>query len=1114
MMNIASYLKNRQLCVLSVGLLTCCSSLPLYAGVTGKAPITNQVRTKIQVKGVVTDKSGEPLIGATIVEKASGNGTIADPDGNFNLAVSSDAVLEISFIGYKSQQIQVNGKTTFSIVLEEDAENLEEVVVVGYGVQRKVNLSGSVDQINAKQLEARPITNISKGLQGMVPNLNIDFTSGEPGQAAKINIRGEASINGGSPLILIDGVASDAEELNRLLPEDIETLSVLKDASSAAIYGARAAFGVILITTKQGKGDRIQVDYNNNFSWKRPSVLPDKTSDPYIYLKLKNIAVLNTPWSSGHVANDERLEWARQRSDNPDGTDPVRLNPLDETQWEYMGNRNWTDYFLNKSTFSQTHQVSVSGSSEKTRFYLSGGMDDENGILSGVVKNDNYRRYSMRGKVSYDIWKWLTLSNNTSYVATERVRPSYLSSRGEPYIDSNGIRQKGYNDSDMSLFYNLAPTDWDKNPDGTWANTEAGITMAKLIDGGEENSKYNRIQSTFSAEMSFWEKMLRVNANFTFMKGSEEYDWFKNKYTIGYGPDDIRQLGDSKAYKSTTNDFYSVLDLYATFNKGFGKHYVTGILGYNQEYSRWDWYKAEREGIISTSLPTIGLASGDQLVSEQYADWAIRGLFFRANYTYDNRYIVELNGRYDGTSRFPKEKRYGFFPSASAAWRVDAEPFFESMRSMFSQLKVRASYGSLGNQLVGEYGYIPAMSSTIGSYMIGGKLQQTVLPPSLVSSDYTWEEVRTLNGGVDLGLLDNKLTATFDIYRRDTKGMLTQGKELPGVLGATEPKENAADMKTTGWELTVGYRDQFQLEGKPFDWGVKFMLSDNRSYITKFDNENKLLSQYYKGQELGEIWGLQSDGFFQNAEEIKNLDETEIIPWGALDIVAGWPKYKDLNGDKKITKGTSVDDPGDLSVIGNSSPRFRFGFNLNAEWNGFDVSAFFHGIAKRDYYPLSYLYWGFYQQPYAGGTLHTFDFYRPTADSDVDMAKHSQSYIAAGLADQNLNAKYPVLQSWLADKNLGTSTTSAMGLAIPQTGYLLNGAYLRVKNITVGYTLPAELTKKVRLSRVRVFVSGDNIFEWSALKKYFDPEAVTDASQFGYVYPFNRQYSFGLNVTF
>ncbi|WP_435371609.1 SusC/RagA family TonB-linked outer membrane protein, partial [Parabacteroides goldsteinii] len=935
MTNFTSDSRVGRVLLLPAGLLACSLFTPFTVTAKNDIPVTisQQVRTKIQVNGTVTDATGEPLIGATVLEKASGNGTITDVDGNFSLAVPSDAVLSVSYIGYKPQDIVVNGKTTFNVVLEDDSEKLEEVVVVGYGVQRKVNLSGSVDQINAKQLEARPITNISKGLQGMVPNLNIDFTSGEPGQAAKINIRGEASINGGSPLILIDGVASDAEELNRLLPEDIETLSVLKDASSAAIYGARAAFGVILITTKQGSSDRIQVSYNNNFAWKRPSILPNKTSDPYIYLKLKNIAVLNTPWSSGHVASDERLEWARQRSDNPDGTDPVRLNPLDETQWEYMGNRDWTRYFLDKNTFSNTHQLSVSGATEKTKFYLSGGVDDENGILAGIVKNDNYRRYSMRAKVSYKIWDWLTLSNNTSFVATNHIKPSYLSSRGEPYIDSNGIRQKGNGDSNMSIFYDLAPTDWDKNPDGTWANNAAGIAMAQLVDGGEETSKYNRLQSTFSAEMSFWEKMLTVNANFTFMKGNEDYDWFKNKYVIGYGPNDIRELGDSKAYKSTTNDYYSVLELFATFNKAFDKHYVTGILGFNQEYNRWNWYKAEREGIISTSLPSIGLSSGDQFVSEQYADWAIRGLFFRANYTYDNRYIFEVNGRYDGTSRFPKEKRFGFFPSASAAWRVDAEPFFESFLSTVSQLKVRASYGSLGNQLVGEYGYIPAMSSQLGNYIINGKLQQVVTPPSLVSPDYTWEEVRTLNGGLDLAFLDNKLTATVDVYRRDTKGMLTLGKELPGVLGASEPKENAADMKTTGWELTVGYRDQFQLDGKPFNWGVKFMLSDNRSWITRFDNPNGSLTQYYQGQELGEIWGLQSDGFFQSEDEIKNLDQSSIIPWGALEIVNGWPKYKDLNGDKKITKGSvTVGDPGDLSVIGNSSPRFRFGFNLNAEW--------------------------------------------------------------------------------------------------------------------------------------------------------------------------------------
>ena len=1066
------------------------------AGDERPAASVDQVRAKIQVKGQVVDATGEPLPGATVLEPATGNGAITDIDGNFAVSVSADAVLEVSYVGFRTQQVQVSGRRQLKVVLEEDAATLGEVVVVGYGIQKKVNLSGSVDQINAKDLEKRPISDLSRGLQGMIPNLNIDFTSGEPGQAANINIRGEASINGGSPLILIDGVAADAEEMNRLLPEDIESLSVLKDASSAAIYGARAAFGVILITTKQGSGDRVQVSYNNNFGWKRPSMLTEKTSDPYIYLKLKNIAVLNTPWSSGHVTSDERLEWARQRSDNPDGTPAVRLNPLDETQWEYMGNRDWTSYYLNRSTFNQTHQVSVSGATEKTRFYLSGGFDDEDGLFSGIAKTDKYRRYSMRGKVSYDVWDWLTLSNNTSYVVTERKKPSY------------------YN---ISSFFDLEPHDMDRNPDGTWASGELGTALAQLVDGGEEKSTYGRLQSTFSGELKFWERMLVINANFTFMKGHEEYDWYKTPYSLGYGPDDIREQGESRAYKGSTDDLYTVLELYGTFNKLFGeRHQVTAILGFNQEYNRSDNFTADRYDIISNSLPSIGLSSGVQYVDETYKDWAIRGLFFRANYSYDNRYIFEVNGRYDGTSRFPKNKRFGFFPSGSVAWRVDSESFFKESAAadVFSQFKLRASYGSLGNQLVSEYGYIPYMSSQLGGYLVDGELQQTVTAPGLVSPDYTWEKVQTVNGGIDLGFLRNKLTVTFDFYRRDTKGMLTLGRELPGVLGKEEPQENAANLKTRGWELSIGYQDNFSLAGKPFNWGARFILSDSRTWITKFDNPTKNLTQYYEGQEIGEIWGLQSDGFFQNAEEIAALDQTEIIPWGALEIVEGWPKYKDLNGDHRITKGTTVDNPGDLSVIGNSAPRFRFGLNLNAEWNGFDVAVFLQGIGKRDFYPQSYLYWGFYQQPYSGGQLHTFDFYRPTTDSDVEMAKHSQSYIAAGLANQNLDAKFPVLQSWLADKNLGTRIDQAMGLAIPQTGYMMNASYLRVKNITIGYTLPQEWTRKVRLSRVRIYVSGDNLFEWSGVKPFFDPESITDTSTFGYVYPFSRQYSFGLNVTF
>lgn len=624
---------------LAAGLLFC--NLPTAAASGGRPSASvDQVRVKILVSGTVVDATGAPLPGATVRERATGNGTVTNIDGHFSLSVSSEASLEVSFVGYATKVVPVAGQQELKIVLVEDAAALDEVVVVGYGIQKKVNLSGSVDQIGTKELEKRPIADLSRGLQGMIPNLNIDFTSGEPGQAANINIRGEASINGGSPLILIDGVAADVEEMNRLLPEDIESLSVMKDASSAAIYGARAAFGVILITTKQGKGDRIQVDYNSNFAWKRPSMLTEKTSDPYIYLKLKNIAVLNTPWSSGHVTSDERLEWARQRSDNPGGTPSVRLNPLDETQWEYMGNRDWTSYYLDRSTFSQTHQVAVSGATEKTRFYLSGGFDDEDGLFSDIVNNDKYRRYSMRAKVSYDIWKWLTLSNNTSYVVTERRKPSY------------------YN---ISTFFDLEPHDMDRNPDGTWASGELGEALAQLVDGGEETTLYGRLQSTFSGEMNFWKRMFVVNVNFTFMKGHEAYDWYKNTYRLGYGPDDIREQGESRAYKGSTDNLYTVFEVYGTFNKLFNeRHHVTAILGFNQEYNRSDNFTADRYNIISTGLPSIALSSGAQYVNEVYKDWAIRGCFFRANYTYDNRYIFEMNGRYDGTSRFPKNKRFGF----------------------------------------------------------------------------------------------------------------------------------------------------------------------------------------------------------------------------------------------------------------------------------------------------------------------------------------------------------------------------------------------------------------------------------------------------------------------
>jgi TonB-linked SusC/RagA family outer membrane protein len=650
---------------------------------------------------------------------------------------------------------------------------------------------------------------------------------------------------------------------------------------------------------------------------------------------------------------------------------------------------------------------------------------------------------------------------------------------------------------------------------------------ARLTEGGDWFDKYTSIQSTFTGEFSFLEDMVRINADYTLRRGNNNYEWYYTKYKIGYGPGDVRELGQNEAYRSTTFDYYDVFNIYGTFNKLFGRHNVTTIVGYNQEENRSEWFSAEKNKVISASLPTIALATGDAYVDEWIAEWAIRGAFARVNYTFSDKYIVEFNGRYDGSSKFPKEDRFGFFPSFSAAWRVDREGFMAPLENIVSMFKLRGSYGSLGNQFVTEYGYIPSMNAYLGSYIIGDARPQAVSAPPLVSSNYTWEQVTSINFGLDAGFMNNKLTASFDYYIRDTEGMLTQGKDLPDVLGASEPRENAADLETKGWELSLDYKTRFTVGNKPLSVNARFILSDNKTTITNFDNPNKNLIQFYEGMEMGEIWGLQSDGLFETQAEIDALDETDIIPWGALSIVPGWPKYVDQDGNGLIEKGLTVDEPKDLKVIGNFTPRYRFGFNLSLAWNGIDFRVFFQGVGKRDYYPVDYLYWGFYQQPYTGGFKHLNDFYRAEDETGADRDRHSQSYIDAGLADQNLDAKYPILQAWLADRNLGERIDESEGLAIPQTGYLLDGSYIRLKNLTIGYTLPASLTERARVGRVRIYVSGENIATWSELKEFYDPEAITQTSVkldpsvsagrqvgSGYAYPFMKSYSFGINVTF
>jgi TonB-linked SusC/RagA family outer membrane protein len=550
-----------------------------------------------------------------------------------------------------------------------------------------------------------------------------------------------------------------------------------------------------------------------------------------------------------------------------------------------------------------------------------------------------------------------------------------------------------------------------------------------------------------------------------------------------------------------------ILDLYGRYEKTLGDHNFGILAGYNQQSYTYSTIQAEKRILISSSLPYIGLTTGDAFITPTYSTYGTRSVFGRANYSFKNKYILELNGRYDGSSRFPSSNRWGFFPSVSGSWLMMDEDFFSGLTNTVSTFKLRASYGGLGNQNVSDFGYIQALPTGLSSYLINGDRQTIITSSPSLAVDpnfYTWEQVVTSNFGLDFGMLADRITGSFDYFVRDTKGMLTDPVELPGVLGTSPPKQNAADLRTKGFELTLGYRDTYGSTANPVNFGMRLVLSDSRSEITKFQNEQNLFSNYRVGQQIGELWGLVNDGMFQSEDEIEQLDQSAIVPWGALDIVPGWPKYVDLDGDGKIERGLSSDDPKDMQVIGNTQARYRYGANVDVAWSGFDLSVFVQGVGKRDYYPHHYLFWGPYQQPYANVYPWNLDFYRGQADSEALMAQHSQSYIDAGLAEANLDSEYPVLQSWLADNNYGS------GLDIPQTKYLLSAAYLRIKNVTLGYTFPEALTDRIKVDRVRVFVSGENLFEFSSIKKFIDPEAINDG--YGWAYPFQRKLSFGVNI--
>lgn len=1030
------------------------------------AVVAPQQEKKITVTGLVKDATGEPLIGVNVLIKGTTTGNVTDVDGKFSLSdVSPNAVISVSYIGYKTQDIHLKGKTSVNIILSEDNETLDEVVVVGYGTMKKADLSGAVSSVPTKVLENRPVLTVGQALQGSVANLTVSIGSGQATDSPSFNIRGTTSINGGNPLVVIDGVVSSAAELNRMNPTDIGSISVLKDAASAAIYGSRAAFGVILVTTKTAGQEKLTINYNNNFAMRRLTGMADVITDPYIVASTRN--TMSYPWYN--LYNEEQLAYAKKVSEDP-STSPYYLNQ--DGTYSYFGGTDWFDEAYKNLAFSTNHTVDVSGKTDRLNYYFSANYNFQDGMVK--YGTDKYNRYNLRSKLDFKLTDWWTLGNNTSFVNSDYNSPNYL---GDSYYwEVNRIN----------------PLDVINNPDGSW--TKAGSSVfGRLVDGGRWNQQKTTFSTQFTTKIDIIKDVLFVNGSFNYSTNKNAEEGYSLPVDYYDGPDRPAAQQDpvSQAYLNHTNARTLTFDAYATFHKLFNdKHDFTAMVGFNQEDWRDNYTSASRKELISSSLPSLGLASGDMNVGQRIYTLAMRSVFGRLNYVYNNKYILAFNGRYDGTSRFPHDDRYAFNPSGSMAWVLSEENFFEPVRDVVNFLKFRFSYGSLGNQDLKEnyYAYLATMGSGKISHILDGKQPIGVSAPGLVAGNLTWEKVTTADWGMDVNFLNNRLTATVDGYIRRTKDMLTAGAELPNVLGVGEPLENAADLKTTGWDLTVSWRDNVKLAGKTLNYGLSFNIGDSRSWITKFSNETGSLDSYYKGWEMGSIWGLETEGFFTSQEDIDNhADQTQVASYiGTRPIAPGDLKFKDLNDDGKIDKGAwTIDDHGDYKIIGNSRARYGFGFNMNADWNGFDLSLFVQGVLKKNYSPSGDLYfWGIYAQPWTNITYGNY-YDRWTEENPSQ------------------DAYFPRFKSYVAE---GGSEA-----ALTQTRYLQNATYARLKNLTFGYTLPKKWTDKANIERLRLFFSGDNLCEITGLYKHYklDPECLG-----GQMYPLQRSYSFGLNVTF
>jgi TonB-linked SusC/RagA family outer membrane protein len=1053
---------------------------------TGLESSPKETRQTININGKVVDDTGLPLPGATVKVKGTNIITITNNDGQFSVKnVEIGVVLLVTYTGFSAQEVTINGTKELLVTLKPVSGTLNDVVVVGYGTQKKVNLTGAVSVVKTKDLENRPVMNATQRLQGLVPGLNVT-TSGNthPGQGANLNVRGTGNLSGtDNPFVLVDGTPMSLDDVN---PDDIESISVLKDAAASAIYGARAAYGVILVTTKKGSEGKTRITYSDNIGFTSPIKLPEVV-DAYKFALYFNAATFNATGSKQY--SDDKLALLQNYIRNPTGS-PVLPEANDNylTNWENtangVANTNWLAFHYKPYAVRQTHNLNISGGGKAVQYYLSGGYNQEGGLLR--YADINYKRYNFNSNISAELTSWARASVNSKF--TQSTYSSPFSPTFEAYYFHNMLRMRP----------NISPYDLNGNFNE--------ISSVPYLRSGSSNvtkgSVFSISPSIKLEPVKGWKTNIDLNILRTYSDNSSLL-----LPGIVYGIDGTPKYvnrsefgipsGGSFSRTSTTNNYISP-NIYTSYDlKLNGGHQLTALAGFQQELNQYSTLGASAQDLVSFSTPGISLTTTPAVANEIRNEWATRGYFGRLNYNYKDKYLVEVNGRYDGSSRFAGAHRWGFFPSVSVAYNLAQENFVKSLTSKIDLLKIRASYGELGNQAGAPiYSYAQTMATSIPApngagpqwYFQNGR-EANILSPAPNNPNLTWERVLSKNIGVDFELFGSRLTGSIDVYQRNTKDMLGPSFDIADMFGAAVPASNNADLRTRGFELSLSWRGKI---GSEIKYQLGGLLSDYKSVVTKYQNPTFFnpAGSFYVGKTIGEIWGYKTGGLIQNSEEAAAYNQLNRSFISPLAWIPGDVKYLDLNNDGKVNNGSNrLGDMGDQAIIGNTTPRYAYSFNGNISWKGLTFSFLLQGIGKRNYAPgLGDVYfWG-------AGSL-----------AQVTVFEQHLDY----WTPQNTAGYYPNPYASPAG-SIASYTNKTQQVA---DRYLQNAAYLRVKNLTLNYAFPQSIISKAKITNLNVFITGENLFTFTKLADMFDPEGLVGQVGTGKAYPINKVVAVGIKVS-